>query len=502
MRDRTPLALTLALTLAGCSLAPRFEQPRTEVPESFRHAALALPDAERGSWKRAEPAEAQPRGQWWKAFGDPVLDQLVTDATGGSPALAAAAARVTQSRALLGITASEGSVQASVGVGPVNSRSSPGSLGLPPGTAVGSRTLWRAPVVASYEVDLFGRIKDGVAAAKKDLAGQEAAYRSVELALQADLARTYFDVREADRDIALLRDATALRQASLDILAARLAAGATGEFDVTRARAELALARSELEAALGRRNRLESALAVLAGRPPSALSVSATTAVARVPVIPAGLPSSLLERRPDVVGAQAALEAANSRIGVAKSAFFPSLRLTGTAGFEAQDLGDVFRWSSRTWFLGPFIGTILSVPVLDGGRNRAGLEKAKAEYEEAVARYRQQVLVAFGDVEDSLAGLRALDAQSRAIAGAVDSVGRAARIARARFDAGAIGYLDVLDAERTRLETEREANRVAGARMTGTVALIRALGGGWGDVVPAAPTAANPDTPRTKPATP
>jgi multidrug efflux system outer membrane protein len=372
-----------------------------------------------------------------------------------------------------------------VGVGPINTRSSPASLGLPAGTDVGSRTLWRAPVVASYEVDLFGRVKDSVAAAKKDLAGQEATYRSVELALQADIARTYFEVREADRDIVLLLEAVRIRKASADLLAARLEAGAVGEFDVSRARAELAITQSELEAARGRRDRLESALAVLAGRPPSAVTVDVSVAERKVPAIPAGLPSSLLERRPDVVTAQAALEAANKRIGVAKSAFFPSLRLTGTAGFEADELGDVFRWSSRTWFLGPFIGTILSVPVFDGGRNRAGLERAKAEYEEAVARYRQQVLVAFGDVEDSLAGLRALDAQSRAMGQAVESVRRASRIAQARFDAGAVNYLEVLDVQRTQLDAEREANRVSGARLLGTVALIRALGGGWGEGKPA-----------------
>lgn len=488
MSEFRAIALAAAFVVSGCSLAPTFEQPKVEMPDGFKQAALALPEQERGSWKPAEPAETQPRGEWWKVFGDPVLDQLIAEATKGSPALAAAAARVTQSRALLGITSSEGGFQASVGVGPVNQRASPGSLGLLPGTDVSSRTLWRAPVIANYEVDLFGRIKDSVAAARKDLAGQEATYRSLVLALQADIARTYFDVREADRDIVLLMEAVRVRKATRDLLAARLAAGAVGEFDVSRATAEVALAQSELEAARGRRDRLESALAVLVGRPPSAVAVAVTATERRVPGIPAGLPSSLLERRPDIVAAQTALEAANKRIGVAKSAFFPSLKLTGTAGFEAEELSDLFRWSSRTWFLGPFIGSIVSVPVFDGGRNRAGLEKAKAEYEEAVARYRQQVLVAFGDVEDSLAGLRSLDAQSRAVGIAVDAARRAGRIAQARFDAGAVSYLEVLDVQRTQLDAEREANRVAGQQVLGTVALIRALGGGWGEPAKVAET--------------
>ncbi len=488
MTDRLIVAVC-ALLLTGCNLTPKFQQPAVEVPGGFRQAALELPPEERGSWKLAEPAEAQPRGEWWRAFNDPVLDQLMADAIVASPALAAAASRVTQARALLGISRADRTPELSAGVGFFNSRFSPSSQGLPQDTAMPSRTVWRAQGALSYEFDLFGRVSSSIAASRKDLAGQEAAFRSVSLALHADIARTYFELRETDRDIELLAEGLRLRQATLRLLRARREAGAIAELDVARAQAELAVTAAELQAVRGVRERLETALAVLVGRPPSSLAVDVMASGPRIPGIPAGLPSSLLERRPDVVAAQAALEAVNARIGVAKAAFFPQVRLTAIGGFEADELGDVLKWNSRTWILGPFFGPLISVPIFDGGRNRANLARVRAQYEEAVANYRQQVLVAFGDVEDSLAGLRSLDGQARALSEAVDAVRRATRIAQARYDAGAVGYLDVIDAQRSQLDAERQANRVLGAQAQGTVALIRALGGGWGEPVPGDRTA-------------
>jgi multidrug efflux system outer membrane protein len=191
--------------------------------------------------------------------------------------------------------------------------------------------------------------------------------------------------------------------------------------------------------------------------------------------------------RSDVVAAQRALVSANARIGVAKAAFFPQLRLTGQAGFESDEMSDLFRWSSRTWFFGPFLGALISVPILDGGRNRNELARVKAVYEESVGNYRQKVLVAFGDVEDSLAGLRSLAGQSAANQDAVVAAKRAAQLAQIRYDVGATGYLEVIDAQRTALDVVRDENRIRGARATGTVALIRALGGGWGDLPVAEP---------------
>lgn len=484
MRTRHWMAVAVAGALAaGCgSLRPEFKSPAADVPEGFREAAAELRPEDRGSWKKGEPAEAAARGEWWKVFEDPILDGLVAEATRGNPGLQAAAARVRQARAVLGITEADRGVQLSAGAGPISTRPSPASLGLPPGADSPTRTLWRGTAVASYEVDLFGRLKDQSAAARSDVEGAEATLRSVVLALQADVARTYFELREADADRLLILEALRVRESNLTLLQRRFDAGAIGEFDVTRARGDLAATKGELHAADARRSRLDHALAVLVGRPPSRLSLEAGVRPWSIPAIPPGLPSALLERRPDIVSAQRALMAANARIGVAKAAFFPSLRLTGNAGFESDALGDLFRWSSRTWFLGPFIGGLVSVPILDGGRNKAGLERARAAYEEAVGEYRQRVLVAFGDVEDGLSGLRGLSGQSDTTRDAITAARRAAQLARLRYDAGAVTYLEVLEAERFALEAERAGNRVQAARALGTVTLIRALGGGWGEV--------------------
>ena len=487
MVDRRLIPLAIALVISGCSLAPKFEQPKVATPDAFKQEALALPASERGSWKVGEPAESQPRGEWWKAFGDSTLDQLEAAAMAENPGLQAAAARVLQARAVLGITEADRIPQVSVGVGPFNTRPSPASAGLPPDANTSSRTLWRANAVASYELDLFGRVKNSIGAAKTDLEGTEATFRSVTLALQADVARTYFELRETEGDLEVLRRGVQLREATLKLNEARYQAGAAGELDVARAKTELAVNRTELAAAEGRRARVENALAILLGKPPANFSLMITAPPGTVPSIPAGLPSSLLERRPDIVAAQRALVSANARIGVAKAAFFPQIRLTGQAGFESDDMSDLFRWSSRTWFFGPFLGALISVPILDGGRNRNELARVKAVYEESVGNYRQKVLLAFGDVEDSLAGLRSLAGQAAANEEAVVAAKRAAQLAQIRYDVGATGYLEVIDAQRTALDVVRDENRIRGARATGTVALIRALGGGWGDLPVAEP---------------
>ncbi|MBX6392604.1 MAG: efflux transporter outer membrane subunit, partial [Burkholderiales bacterium] len=206
----------------------------------------------------------------------------------------------------------------------------------------------------------------------------------------------------------------------------------------------------------------------------------------RVPRIPAGLPSQLLERRPDVAAAERALAAANARIGVARAAFFPVLQLTASGGYESGSLSDLFRWSSRTWLLGPLAGTILNTPIFTGGRLSADLDRAWAEYDEAVGRYRQTVLAAFAEVEDALIGLRLLGAQARANADALEAARRATEIAEARYRAGAANYLEVIDAQRSELAIRRLAVQIEGERHTATVALVRALGGGWQTATPLA----------------
>lgn len=478
------ISILIAALLAGCSLAPKFEQPAVDTPAQFKE----LGDAERAGWKAAQPADAVPRGEWWKVFNDPVLDDLEQQASAANQDLKAAAARVAQARALVGVANSDRYPKVNAGFGPTRVQPTGVSLGLPPGVMVDPYTAWRGLLTASYEVDLFGRISDGVEAARSDAQTVEANYFSTLLALQADVAQAYFGLRQTDEELAVLRDTVKLREESVNLLQRRFDLGDISELDLARAKTEYALARSDASALERQRAQLEHALAVLIGRPPAAFALAPAPLTTGVPNIPAGVPSALLERRPDIAGAQRQMAAANSRIGVAKAAFYPVLNISALGGFESAQLGDLFQWSSRTWALGPIIGTMLSMPLLDGGRNQANLDRSYAVFDETVAGYRQTVLGAFAEVEGNLAALRTLADQADATRDSVASAGRALKIAETRYRAGASNYLDVIDAQRSLLTVQRLDTQLKGARAASTVALIRALGGGWGEM--ATPVAA------------
>jgi len=467
--------LSLAALAAACSLAPELKQPEIEVPARFKE----LPPEERGAWKPAQPAEDLPRGQWWKVFNDPVLDRLEEDALAANQNLQAAAARVAQARALVGVAKADRIPQVNAGFGPSRIQPTGVSLGLPPGEFVDPYTAWRALLTVSYEVDLFGRVSDTINATRSDYEANVATFRSVMLALQADVAQTYFALRATDGELRILRETVGWRDESVRLLQKRFDLGDISELDLARAKTEAANARTEAIGLERRRGELEHALAVLLGKPAEALALEVAPLVNNLAVIPPGLPSELLERRPDIAAATRQMAAANARIGVARSAFFPVLRLTALGGYESADLADLFNWSSRTWLLGPLIGTILTAPIIDGGRNRANLERAEAALEESVAIYRQQVLVAFAEVEDNLIALRTLDGQAQSTRDALTAAARASRIAQVRYDMGATSYLDVIEAQRTLLAVQRSDVQIRGARANSTVALIRALGGGW-----------------------
>ena len=480
MRNLGIASVAFVALLAGCSLAPTFERPEVETPAQFKE----LTPAERGNWKVAQPAESQPRGDWWKAFGDPVLDRLEAEAIAANQSLKAAAARVSQARALVGVAKADRVPQVTAGFGPTREKPTGASLGLPAGTDVTPFTVWRGLLGVSYEVDLFGRISDNIKAVRSDYEASEATFYSVQLTLQADVAQTYFALRQSDEELALLRSTVGLREDSVRLLQRRFDLGEISELDLARARTEVATTRSDAVALERQRALLEHALAVLLGKPPSTFSLEAAPLTTALPAIPAGLPSSLLERRPDISAAIRTMTAANSRIGVAKAAFFPVLNLTAVGGFESADLSNLFQWSSRTWLLGPLVGTMLTMPIIDGGRNQANLDRSYAVLEESVANYRQQVLVAFAEVEDNLASVRTLDDQGQATHDAAASETRALAIAQARYRGGATGYLDVIDAQRSLLSIQRLDTQIKGARAVSTVALIRALGGGWDAPVP------------------
>jgi multidrug efflux system outer membrane protein len=469
--------LLAALILAGCA-APELHAPQIDTPAAFKEStAPASSASDVARWKPAQPAEAQPRGEWWRAFNDATLTNLIDGATLANANLAAAAARVKQARAIAGVTEADRIPSVNAQFGAQRARGSDFSLGLPQGSAVAPLTAWQGKLSASYEVDLFGRVANNISAAQADAAASEATYRSVLLALQADVAQTYFRLRAADAELAYLYETVRLREENVRINQRRVELGDLGELDLARAKTELSTTRAEAIALERQRAQLEHALAVLLGKPAAAFNARNNPLLdtATVPAIPAGLPSALLERRPDIAAAQRVMMASNARIGIAKAAMFPVLQLTGAGGGESADLSDLFRWSSRSWLL----GALLSLPVIDGGRNKANIARSEAVLEEAVAHYRQRVLVAFAEVEDNLAGLRTLSGQAQAIEDAVASARRSTALAGQLYEAGRSSYLDLLDAQRNLATVERSAVQLRGTRATTTVALIRSLGGGW-----------------------
>ncbi|NYT79156.1 efflux transporter outer membrane subunit [Alcaligenaceae bacterium] len=469
--------IALLLVLSGCAVGPHYERPAQDVPAVFKEARLT-PEAAR-HWKAAQPAEALTRGRWWEIFNEPLLDKLEDQALAANQNLKAAAARVEQSRALQRNAKAARFPTLDAGFGPSRQRASNASLGLSDDAANSPETLWRAQLGVSYEADLFGRVAATVDAAQADTLQSTALFESLRLALQADVAQNYFLIRRLDAEQELLAHTVALRAKTLDLIEQRYRLGEISELDQARARTELSTARAQALGITRQRVAAEHGLAILLGEPPSEFSV-APAPISRVNAqIPAGLPSSLLERRPDIAAAEYAMAAANARVGAAKAAFFPRLTLTGGFGYESSGLGELFNWGSRAFLLGPLIGTALTLPIFDGGARTAQMDNARARYTEDVANYRQTVLQAFREVEDSLSGLRILTEQTAVQDQALVSAERAAHLSRTQYREGSIAYLDVIDADRAVLQQQLATVRLDGERAALAVDLVRALGGGW-----------------------
>lgn len=453
--------LLAALVLAGCASVPDID------PAALPAAPAAFKEGD-GRWTAVQPAEAQARGEWWKAFADPQLDDLVGRAARNNASLQVAAARLAQARALLKSADADRAPQVGVSAGAVR-QAEPLAQGR-------ANTLISAGASLSYEIDLFGRLSRASQAAALDARASEGLLQSTGLLVQADVAQTYLALRALDAERALVRDTVEAYRNTLRLTERRYQVGDISELDVARVRTEVAVTEGEALALDRQRAALEHALAVLVGEVASGFEV---TPVAQwntaLPVVPAGVPATVLARRPDVAAAQDQLKAAQARVGVAQTAWFPNLALTASGGHASPELSDLFKWSARTWG----VGALLSLPLLDGGRREAGVANARAEMDAALARYREQVLVAFKDVEDELASLRLLAEQSEVQARAIESASRATALSESRYRNGLVSQLDLLDAQRSELRNRRQSVQVRSAQYQATVGLIRALGGGW-----------------------
>jgi outer membrane protein, multidrug efflux system len=459
-------AIVLAgLLLSACSFAPPYAPPAlsTSLPAAYK---------ETGPWTPAAPADAAPRGAWWTAFGDPTLSDLEGRIEKANPNLAAALARYDQSRALVSQARASLLPEADYDGNFTHNRQSSETK------VAGSPNYFSDNVVGgeiTYEYDLWGRVRNTVKAQSGLSQASAADLAGVRLSLQAQLASAYLSLRAMDADAAVLADAIDAYQRAFDLTSARYRDGATTEIDVDRARSQLETARSQQASTLASRALFEHAIASLIGEPASSFSLAPDAkAFPAAPPIPVTAASDLLQRRPDVAAAERRTFAANAQIGVARAAFFPTISLDASGGFNTTH-GNLLSAGASYWTLGPQI----FLPIFDAGRRRAQDRQAWAEFDEAAANYKSVVLTAFQQVEDNLALCNRLAVASDAETRAADAAVRAQDIALRQYRDGATTYLDVVTAQTAALDAERLVVGLNGQRLQASVDLIRALGGGW-----------------------
>ncbi|HEY1865618.1 MAG TPA: efflux transporter outer membrane subunit [Candidatus Acidoferrales bacterium] len=485
----------------GCKpVGPNYNRPTVETPAAWKEQP---PEG----WKNAAPSDDISKGNWWEVFGDPQLNDLEIQAIAANQNLKAAAERVIEARAIALVERSN--LFPSVGGDPSVGRArTSGNRPLPNPSIAFTANTFSLPVEASYQVDLWGQIRRSLESANALTQASVANYENVLLTLKSDVASFYIMLHFIDQERAILRDNIDLQQKALDLAQVRHTGGVASGLDVSEAETLLDTTQADYVGLGVQRAQFEHALATLLGRPPSELTVAEKALDLAPPVIPAGMPSDLLERRPDIAGAERTMASTNAQIGVARSAYFPNLVLTGSGGYLSSGIVNLFNLPSLAWSA----AANLSQPLYTGGRLSANLLHARATYDESVATYRQQVLVAFREVEDGLSGLRVLEEQAAAYDKAVKSAQQTVDISTARYKEGLANYLEVITAEITLLNSERVGDQVLEQRLLTTVQLIEALGGGWQESTvyttstgsplnstPPNSSPANPSAPKTPP---
>ncbi|MGF6379877.1 NodT family efflux transporter outer membrane factor (OMF) lipoprotein [Paraburkholderia atlantica] len=460
------VALALAGALGACTVGPDYVKPAAVTPATWR-------ELEGTGWKPAQPADTLTRGAWWRIYGDASLDALEPQVASANQDVQAAEARFRAARASVAQYRSQFFPVVTAGVQYSRTRSSENVLHK--STAGLALNDYLVQVDASWEPDLWGRVSRSVEGAKAGAQASAADLDAALLSMQAELATDYFELRGLDQERRLLDDTIKAYQEALELTQHRYAGGIATDADVAQAQTQLKTTQAQALDLGVQRAQLEHAITILIGQPPSTFTLPVAPLVA-VPVIAtAGVPSGLLERRPDIAAAERHVAAMNAQIGVATAAFFPNLVLAVTGGLEATNYSQWLLAPSRLWSLGPTLAGTL----LDFGGRAAVKEQARAHYDESVAQYRQTVLNAFGQVEDNLAALRVLEQEAAAQDDAVAAARRSLAVVSDRYRNGAITYLDVVVAQTTTLTNERNAVSIARRRMAASVALVKALGGGW-----------------------
>lgn len=456
----SPWPLLLAGLLAtSCAVGPGYTRPAVETPAAFKEAS--------GEWLPAQPRDAVPKGEWWKIFDDPVLDGLMAQVSASNQDLRAAEARYAQARAA--VRSARAALLPSLGASGSALRARRGDGDTTRSHDIGLDARW--------EVDLWGRIRRSLEASEAGAAASAADLENMRLLLEAELATNYFQLRVTDVQRELLEDTVKAFEASLRVTQNRYQAGVAARVDVVQAETQLRSTQAQAIDLHVTRANLEHAIAVLLGKPPAALSLEPARFQARVPDIPPGVPSTLLERRPDIAAAERRVAAASARIGVAQAAYFPSLTLSGGLGFSGARLADLVSAPNRVWSL----GAALAATVLDFGAREAQVSAARAAHDEAVASYRQTVLQAFEEVENHLSTVRWLAEELKIQQEAARLARESVVLTVNQYKAGTVSYLNVVQVQATQLNEERQTVQLLGRRLASAVALVRALGGGWQD---------------------
>jgi len=465
----------VALLLAGCTAGPDYVRPEVATPPAWK---LEAP------WRAGAPDDAAPKGPWWQRFGDPRLDALQQQAIAQSPTLVLAAARLEQARAFVRTASASQGLNANIAARATRQHISANR----PLTNYGSDNFSTVQndfvplLVVSYELDLAGRVRRSVESAEASADQSAADLENARLLLGTDLATAYFNLRATDIELDVLARSIALQRRSLEFVSARHDLGASSGLEVAQQQALLDTTLTQVDLLRRQRDLFEHAVATLTGTPAPAFELAPDIAALEPPIVPLGVPSDVLQRRPDVASAERAMAAANAQIGVAAAAYYPSITISPVAGFETRSLTSLFEASSLLWSL----GATVTQPLLSGGRLSANVDIAKANYDATVASYRRVVLTAMQEVEDGITGLAALERADRQARTAVETARKVLDLANARYEGGATTYLDVITAQQSLLSAERLAAQLSGQRLLTSVFLIKALGGDWDRPVPVA----------------
>jgi multidrug efflux system outer membrane protein len=466
-RFAVPAALSAAL-LAGCTSGPDYKKPEINMPAAWQSAT---------PFHEGQPNDGALKGNWWELFQDAQLNQLEQQAVAQNQSLRIAAMHLEQARAQVTVSSAGLFPQVGLQAGAARAKLSAdrplASYGIPNQSTV--QDSYQLGFAVNYEADLFGRVRRTVESARASAEQAAADFENTRLLLMSELAADYFNLRELDTEIDVIRQGIALQEKALDFITARHDLGVASGLDLAQQQALLDASRTQLELLQNQRSQYEHALATMTGTPAPSFKLTSVAATPAPPPLPAGLPSDVLQRRPDIAAAERAVAAANANIGIARAAYFPTILLQTDGGWDSNQMGNLFNAPSILWSLGAAVTQTL----FDAGKTTAGVKIAEASYTASVANYRQSVLVAMQEVEDGIDGMTLLGRAGKQAEASVRSSQRVLDLANDRYTGGLDTYLDVITAQQALLTNQRQAAQIHGQQMLTSVFLVKALGGGW-----------------------